>query len=65
MIYYEKNGGGFMDDYDYRHDGSAPLDNDALTQMVYNHDDAIVELFNYIRRLEQRIEELEKQNQNL
>ncbi len=50
----------FMDDYDYRSDGSAPLDNDMLTQLVYIHDDEITELFNYIRRLERRIRELEE-----
>lgn len=40
----------------------APLDNDALTRLVYLHDDEITELIAYVRRLEKRIEELEEKN---
>ncbi len=40
----------------------APLDNDALTRLVYLHDDELTELITYVRRLEKRIEELEGKN---
>lgn len=36
-----------------------PLDNDALTRLVYLHDDEITELISYIRQLEERVRELE------
>lgn len=36
-----------------------PLDNDALTRLVYLHDDELTELIAYVRRLEKRIGELE------
>lgn len=42
----------------------APLDNDALTRLVYSHDDEIVQLLNYIRRLEGQVRELEKKIEN-
>lgn len=32
-----------------------PLDNDALTRLVYLHDDELTELIAYVRRLEKRI----------
>ena len=37
----------------------APLDNDALTRLVYLHDDEITELISYIRQLEERVRQLE------
>lgn len=37
----------------------APLDNDALTRLVYLHDDELTELIAYVRRLEKRVQELE------
>ena len=40
----------------------APLGNDALTRLVYSHGDEIVQLLNYIRRLEERVQELERKN---
>ena len=36
-----------------------PLDNDALTRMVYLHDDELTELIAYVRQLEERVRELE------
>ncbi len=36
-----------------------PLDNDALTRLIYLHDDEITELIAYIRQLEERVRELE------
>lgn len=39
-----------------------PLDNDALTRLVYLHDDKLTELIAYVRRLEKRIGELEGKN---
>ena len=36
-----------------------PLDNDALTRLVYLHDDELTELIAYVRRLEERVRELE------
>lgn len=38
----------------------APLDNDALTRLVYLHDDELTELIAYVRRLEKRVRELEE-----
>ena len=37
-----------------------PMDNDALTRLVYLHDDELTELIAYERRLEERIGELEE-----
>ena len=39
-----------------------PLDNDALTRLVYLHDDELTELIAYVRRLEKRIGGLEEKN---
>ena len=36
-----------------------PLDNDALTRLIYLHDDEITELISYIRQLEERVRQLE------
>lgn len=36
-----------------------PLDNDALTRLVYLHDDELTELIAYVRHLEERVRELE------
>ena len=38
------------------------LDNDALTRLIYLHDDEITELISYIRQLEERVRELENKN---
>ena len=35
------------------------LDNDALTRLVYLHDDEITDLISYIRQLEERVRQLE------
>lgn len=37
-----------------------PLDNDALTRLLYLHDDDITRLFEKIHALEKRVLELEK-----
>lgn len=37
-----------------------PLDNDALTRLIYLHDDDITRLFEKIHALEKRVLELEK-----
>ncbi len=39
----------------------SPLDNDALTRLIYLHDDEITQLLVRIRQLEERIRELENQ----
>ena len=36
-----------------------PLDNDALTRLIYLHDDELTELVAYVRQLEERVRELE------
>ena len=38
-----------------------PLDNDALTRLVYLHDDELTELIAYVRRLEERVRMLEEE----
>lgn len=44
---------------EYKEKSPAPLDNDALTRLVYLHDDEITELIAYVRQLEERVRELE------
>lgn len=41
----------------------APLDNDALTRLVYLHDDEITQLLVRIRQLEERVRVLENQTE--
>lgn len=41
----------------------APLDNDALTRLIYLHDDEITQMLVRIRQLEERIKELESQTE--
>ncbi len=36
------------------------LDNDALTRLIYLHDDEITRLISYVQRLEGRVQELEQ-----
>lgn len=39
----------------------APLDNDALTRLIYLHDDEITQLLVRIRQLEERVRMLEEE----
>ena len=41
----------------------SPLDNDALTRLIYLHDDEISQLLVRIRQLEERVRVLENQTE--
>ena len=40
---------------EYKEKSPAPLDNDALTRLIYLHDDEITQLFVRIRQLEEEL----------
>ena len=46
---------------EYEEKSPAPLDNDALTRLIYLHDDEITQLLVRIRQLEERIRMLEEE----
>mgnify|MGYP005755049573 FL=1 len=46
---------------EYEEKSPAPLDNDALTRLIYLHDDEITQLLVRIRQLEERVRELEEE----
>lgn len=46
---------------EYKEKSPAPLDNDALTRLIYLHDDEITQLLVRIRQLEERVRELEEE----
>ena len=48
---------------EYEEKTHAPLDNDALTRLIYLHDDEITQLFVRIRQLEERVRVLENQTE--
>ena len=45
----------------YEEKSFVPLDNDALTRLIYLHDDEITQLLVRIRQLEERIRMLEEE----
>ena len=47
---------------EYKEKSPAPLDNDALTRLIYLHDDEITQLLVRIRQLEERVRELGMKN---
>lgn len=47
---------------EYEEKTPAPLDNDALTRLIYLHDDEITQLLVRIRQLEERVRELGMKN---
>lgn len=46
---------------EYEEKSPAPLDNDALTRLIYLHDDEITQLLVRIRQLEERVRMLEEE----
>ena len=48
---------------EYEEKSFVPLDNDALTRLIYLHDDEITQMLVRIRQLEERIKELESQTE--
>ena len=46
---------------EYEEKTPAPLDNDALTRLIYLHDDEITQLLVRIRQLEERVWMLEEE----
>ena len=48
---------------EYEEKSFVPLDNDALTRLIYLHDDEISQMLVRIRQLEERIKELESQTE--
>ena len=46
---------------EYKEKSPAPLDNDALTRLIYLHDDEITQLLVRIRQLEERVRMLEEE----
>lgn len=46
---------------EYEEKTPAPLDNDALTRLIYLHDDEITQLLVRIRQLEERVRMLEEE----
>ena len=44
---------------EYEEKSPAPLDNDALTRLIYLHDDEITQLLVRIQQLEERVRVLE------
>ena len=46
---------------EYKEKSPAPLDNDALTQLIYLHDDEITQLLVRIHQLEERVRMLEEE----
>ncbi len=49
-----------MEYKDHTSSTQTALDNDALTRLVYLHDDEITRLISYIRQLEDRVQQLEE-----
>lgn len=47
----------------YEEKSFVPLDNDALTRLIYLHDDEITQLLVRIRQLEERVRVLENQTE--
>lgn len=47
----------------YEEKSFVPLDNDALTRLIYLHDDEITQMLVRIHQLEERIKELESQTE--
>ena len=45
----------------YEEKTPAPLDNDALTRLIYLHDDEITQLLVRIQQLEERVRMLEEE----
>ena len=45
----------------YEEKSFGPLDNDALTRLIYLHDDEITQLLVRIRQLEERVRMLEEE----
>ena len=48
---------------EYEEKSFVPLDNDALTRLIYLHDDEITQMLVRIRQLEERVRELENQTE--
>ncbi len=48
---------------EYEEKTPAPLDNDALTRLIYLHDDEITQLLVRIQQLEERVRVLENQTE--
>lgn len=46
---------------EYEEKSPAPLDNDALTRLIYLHDDEITQLLVRIQQLEERVRMLEEE----
>ena len=46
---------------EYEEKSPAPLDNDALTRLIYLHDDEITQMLVRIRQLEERVRMLEEE----
>ena len=46
---------------EYEEKSFVPLDNDALTRLIYLHDDEITQLLVRIRQLEERVRILEEE----
>lgn len=46
---------------EYKENSPAPLDNDALTRLIYLHDDEITQLLVRIQQLEERVRMLEEE----
>ncbi len=47
---------------EYEEKSPTPLDNDALTRLIYLHDDEITQLLVRIHQLEERVRELGMKN---
>ena len=47
----------------YEEKSFVPLDNDALTRLIYLHDDEITQMLVRIRQLEERVRVLENQTE--
>ena len=46
---------------EYKEKSPAPLDNDALTRLIYLHDDEITQMLVRIRQLEERVRMLKEE----
>ncbi len=46
---------------EYEEKSPAPLDNDALTRLIYLHDDEITQMLVRIRQLEERVRMLKEE----